>query len=88
MSHAAASTPSAYPPLADALRERLAVIADRTAYAHDPQAHLQRLQEASERIVALASQLPAPVDRQLAHYLERCSYDKALAWLEQQTSPL
>ena len=83
MSNSTASTPAVFGPLADALRERLAVIADRAAYAHDPQAHLQRLQGASERIVALAGQLPAPVDRQLAHYLERCSYDKALAWLEE-----
>ncbi len=68
--------------LAAALRERLAVIADRAAYERDPQEHLRRLQSASEQITALQSQLPAPVDPRLAHYLERCSYDKALAWLE------
>ena len=84
MSNPVASTPPVYQPLADALRERLAVIADREAYTRDPQAHLQRLQTASERIVALAAQLPTPVDRHLAHYLERCSYDKALAWLDEQ----
>ena len=86
MSNPTASTPATpvYRQLADALRERLAVIADREAYARDPQAHLQRLQGASERISTLGGQLPAPVDRQLAHYLERCSYDKALAWLEER----
>ena len=84
MSNPTASTPSVFRQLADALRERRAVIGDRTAYAQDPQAHLQRLQGASERIVDLGKQLPAPVDRQLAHYLERCSYDKALAWLDEQ----
>ena len=68
--------------LATALRERLAVIADRTGYERDPQAHLSRLQNVSERITALATSLPAPVDPRLAHYLQRCSYDKALAFLE------
>ena len=84
MSNPTASTPAVFRSLADALRERLAVIADRDAYARDPQAHLQRLQAASERITALAGQLPMPVDRQFAHYLERCSYDKALAWLDER----
>lgn len=79
-----ATTATVYRQLADALRERLAVIADREAYARDAQAHLARLQSASERITALAGQLPQPVDRQFAHYLERCSYDKALAWLEER----
>ena len=84
MSNPVPTTPAVYRSLAEALRERRAVIADREAYARDPQAHLQRLQAASERIVALGAQLPAPVDRQLAHYLERCSYDKALAFLEER----
>ncbi len=77
------STPSVYHELAAALRTRLAVIADREGYARDPAAHLQRLQAASEGITVLQARLPAPVDRHLAHYLERCSYDKALAWLEE-----
>lgn len=68
--------------LAAALRERLAVIADRASYARDTQAHLAQLQEVSERIAALGGRMPAPVDPRLAHYLERCSYDKALAFLE------
>jgi len=86
MSNPAASSPTVVRQLAESLRERLAVIADRAAYARDPQAHLQRLQGASERIAVLAGQLPAPVDGRLAHYLERCSYDKALAWLDEQAA--
>ena len=78
-----ASTPTVYRELAAALRDRRTVIADRESYARDPQAHLRQLQAASEKITALQGQLPAPVDRHLAHYLERCSYDKALAWLEE-----
>lgn len=68
--------------LAAALRERRAVIADRDFYARDPAAHLAQLQEVSGEITALAAELPRPVDPQLAHFLERCSYDKALAFLE------
>ena len=71
--------------LAEALRERLSVIADRDFYARDPAAHLLRLQSASTRIVEIQGQLPAPLNPQLAHYLQRCSYDKALAWLEERT---
>lgn len=72
-----------YRELADALRRRLAVIGDRAAYERDAPAHLRQLQEASERIVSLQQQLPPPVDPQLSHFLTRCSYDKALSWLEQ-----
>ncbi len=68
--------------LAAALRERLAIIADRASYERDPPAHLAQLQGVSERIASLGGKLPAPVDPRLAHYLERCSYDKALAFLE------
>jgi hypothetical protein len=71
-----------YQALASALRERLAVIADREAYARDSAAHMESLKQVSERIAALQAQLPAPVDPQLAHFLQRCSYDKALAFLE------
>jgi hypothetical protein len=71
-----------YQALASALRERLAVIADRTAYSRDPAAHMESLKQVSERIVTLQGQLPEPVDPQLAHFLERCSYDKALAFIE------
>jgi hypothetical protein len=70
--------------LKDALRERLAVIADREARDKNPAAHLQRLKEASERITRLQSQLPADADRRLDHFLKNCSYDKALALLESQ----
>ena len=68
--------------LAAALRARRAVIADRELYARDPAEHLRQLQTISEQVIALEQQLPAPIDPQLAHYLQRCSYDKALAFLE------
>ena len=73
---------SVFDELADALRERLTVIGDQDLRARDPQAQLARLQEVSQRITLLHSRLPQPVDPQLAHFLQRASYDKALAWLE------
>jgi lambda repressor-like predicted transcriptional regulator len=76
-------TASPYQALATALRERLAAISDRELYKSDPALHLEKLKAASERVTALQSQLPPPIDPQLAHYLQRCSYDKALAFLEE-----
>jgi hypothetical protein len=77
--------PPVYPQLAAALRRRLEVIGDHALRERDPQAHLRELQAASERIAELQAQLPAAgLDPQLAHFLQRCSYDKALAWLEEQ----
>ncbi|MDB6153785.1 MAG: hypothetical protein JWL90_2238 [Chthoniobacteraceae bacterium] len=73
---------ASYQTLASALRERLAVIQDREAYAQDPDAHLERLKSVSERITVLQTELPPPVDPQLEHYLKRCSFDKALAFIE------
>ncbi len=71
-----------YHQLASALRERLAVIGDRELRERDPAAHLEKLKAASERITALQGKLPPKIDPQLRHFLERCSYDKALAMLE------
>jgi hypothetical protein len=70
-----------YAHLAVALRDRLALIADQ-ASRQDSDAHLDRLKEASNKITALQRQLPQPIHPQLAHYLQRCSYEKALAFLE------
>jgi Mg-chelatase subunit ChlI len=75
-----------YQSLAEALHERLEVIADRAAYQRDPAAHLARLQAASDKVTAAARQLPDNVPPELSHYLARCSYDKALAFIEQQNS--
>ncbi|MEO8044082.1 MAG: hypothetical protein ABI674_04185 [Spartobacteria bacterium] len=67
--------------LAAALRERRALIADE-ASRRDPELHLGKLKAISEKIAALGEALPRPLDPQLAHYLARCSYDKALEALE------
>jgi hypothetical protein len=67
--------------LAQALRERLAIIHDEQS-RRDEAKHIARLRAISEKIDKLQTALPQPIDPRLAHYLQRKSYDKALAHLE------
>jgi hypothetical protein len=67
--------------LAEALRERLKIISDEES-RRDPEQHVKRLREISERIETLADALPQPIPPRLAHFLDRRSYDKALEFLE------
>ena len=67
--------------LAAALRERLAIIRDEES-RRDPEKHIARLREISKKIDNLAAALPKPIDPQLAHFLQRKSYDKALEFLQ------
>jgi hypothetical protein len=68
--------------LAEALRERLAIIHDEDS-RRDTETHMKRLSAISKKIDELQAALPRPIDPQLAHYLQRRSYDKALEFLEQ-----
>jgi hypothetical protein len=74
--------PEVYIQLCESLRRRREVIADRTWYERDAEGHLEELKSVSEKIVHLGSELPDPVHPQLRHFLERCSYDKALEFIE------
>jgi hypothetical protein len=67
--------------LAQALRERLAVIRDQES-RRDQAKHIARLRAVSEKIDLLQTSLPQPIDSRLKHYLERKSYEKALEHLE------
>ena len=67
--------------LVSALRERLAIIADEES-RKNADAHMQRLRAVSEKIDAAIKELPVYIDPQLAHFLGRHSYDKALEMLE------
>jgi hypothetical protein len=67
--------------LAGALRERLKIISDEES-RRDPEQHVKRLQEISDRIEILVATLPQPIPPRLAHFLDRRSYDKALEFLE------
>jgi hypothetical protein len=66
--------------LAAALRERLKIISDESS-RHNPDQHMARLREISDRIDSLAAALPQPIPQRLAHFLDRRSYDKALEFL-------
>ncbi len=68
--------------LAKRLRHRLSVIADHELRDTDPDEQLKQLQAASEAIDTHWRQMRRGADRQLAHYVGNCSYDKALAWIE------
>ena len=74
--------PDLFAELAAALRERIAVIADRELYTRDPAGHLEKLKAVSEKITQLGHALPRPLPGDFAHYLQRASYEKALAWIE------
>jgi hypothetical protein len=67
--------------LAEALRERLRIISDESS-RRNPDQHMARLHEISDRIESLAAALPQPIPPRLAHFLDRRSYDKALDFLE------
>ena len=67
--------------LAVALRKRLKIISDEES-RRDPEQHVKRLQEISDRIETLVATLPQPIPPRLAHFLDRRSYDKALEFLE------
>ena len=67
--------------LAEALRERLAVIRDEES-RRDHAKHIARLRAASEKIDYLQQLLLPSTDPRLKHYLDRKSYDKALEHLE------
>ena len=72
--------------LREALQERLGVIADQELRARDPRAHLERLKAAASRLDAAIARVPPNCDPQLRHFLDRQSYLKALAWLEQASA--
>jgi hypothetical protein len=66
--------------LADTLRERLAIVADEES-RRDPERHMERLRDVSDRLEKIEQQLPAALDPQLRHYMQRRSYSKALEYL-------
>ena len=72
--------------LADALRERLAIIRDENSRLNEA-AHINRLKAVSEKIDQIQGTLPKSIDPQLTHFLQRRSYDKALEFLEGEAPP-
>jgi hypothetical protein len=66
--------------LTAALRERLEIVADEKS-RRDPDRHIGRLREVSERLEVIEQRLSGTIDPQLRHYLQRRSYSKALEHL-------
>ncbi len=67
--------------LATLLQQRLDVIADTRLAKHDPAAHLGKLKEVSELVFDLQHNLVGRIPVRLQHFLEQCSYNKALAFI-------
>jgi hypothetical protein len=72
--------------LAELLRRRRAVIADHAFRDRDPDGHLAALREVSEEIGASSERAGSGAPARLRHFLANCSYDKALAFLETDSS--
>ena len=72
---------SALADLAQALRDRLAIIHDEQS-RRNPDVHVARLRTISEKIDELQAALPPRIDPRLAHYLQQRSYEKALEFIE------
>lgn len=71
-----------YEPLAAALELRLNIIADRDWATRDSVGHLEALKEISMKLDSFSAALPRPLPGDLAHFLERRSFDKALDWIK------
>jgi hypothetical protein len=73
---------SLYQNLRVAVQTRLDIVADHAFRDRDSAAHLEALKSAAANLDALVATLPSDTDPTLRHYLERQSYTKALAWLQ------
>ena len=70
--------------LADLLRQRLNIIADHELRDRDPAQQLESLKKVSLQIDSCATEWNRDLPGQMRHYLTNASYQKALAWLEEQ----
>ena len=64
------------------LRERLKTIADTDWRDRDPDGQLEKLKDVSQAIFAEHARLKGTLHPRLEHFMSGCSYDKALAFLE------
>lgn len=70
--------------LAGLLRHRLHVIADTVWRDRDPTGHLDALREVSEKIMTWHEARRGGLPPRLEHFLTSCSYEKALALIENE----
>ena len=74
-----------YPELAAILEERLAIIADHDSRDRDPDAHLAKLMQVSEKITDWHDAHRNEIDGNLEHFLSGASFQKALEYLNTGT---
>ena len=74
--------------LAKLLRERIHVIGDHDFRDRDPEGHLEALKHVSKSIVAHHATLrdAGQLTPRLEHFLTNCSFDKALALINEKLS--
>ena len=75
-------TPSTKESLALLLEQRLQIIADHSFRDRDPEAHLAALQKVSETLADTYQTLKPQLPPRLRHFMEQCSYSKALDYLQ------
>jgi hypothetical protein len=68
--------------LETSLRDRRRVIADHEWRDRDAAGHLAALKEVSEKIAELSGRLGTGAPPRLRHFLDNCSFDKALTLIE------
>ena len=68
--------------IASLLQKRVDVIADHSWRNRDPAGHLAELQRVSEAINEEHLRLSGELPPKLKHYLQQCSYQKALHFIE------
>ncbi len=64
------------------LQRRLRVIGDAEMRENDPERQLKELQSVSEAIMAFHQAHRDVMHNRLNHFLENCSFEKALAWVQ------
>ena len=68
--------------LIEMLQRRLRVIGDAEMRENDPERQLKELQSVSEAIMAFHQAHRDVMHNRLNHFLENCSFEKALAWVQ------
>ena len=68
--------------LAELLRRRIAIIGDHALRERDAEAHLNALRTVSEDINRMHTAFCGTLPPRLEHFMSGCSYQKALAFIE------
>ena len=70
--------------LIELLEKRLSIISDTHLRESNPELQLRELQSVSEGIVAFHRANRDAIPVRLNHFLENCSFEKALAWAREE----